>query len=654
MSRYRLWFWGCFVLFFAGLAVASQLALALVAEADEVGPSMTQLGQLSIEQLENVEITSVAKRPQPLSQAAAAVFVITAEDIRRSGATSLPEVLRLAPNLEVARINAFTYTISARGFNSPESSNKLLVLIDGRSVYSPLGGTIFWQGIDVPLADIERIEVISGPGGTLYGANAVNGVVNIITKSSAGTQGLLASMGAGSEDSGMYVRYGGALQGFATYRAYVKAFHRDDTDPVSALDMTQDSFSGAQAGFRLDGGVGRETFTVQGDLFGNRVKDSYEKLWGGDMLARWGHAFDDGSSLSVQAYWDKSDRDAVLLQDRLQTYDLQAQHTFSLGASQQIVWGGEFRVWREALFSQSPFHFLNPSATLTLGNAFAQDDIALSENLKLTVGTKAEYNSYSGLDVLPNVRVAWEPRKDTLFWAAISRAVRTPSRIDRELIAPGILIAAPHFGSEQLTAFEAGYRGEILSKVSLSVSGYYNDYNDLRSDQYAVPDIFPVQLQNHLNAKTYGVEVWGTYSPADWWRLRAGFNSFQRSLSLDPQATDLTETQTAGQDPPYQAQLRSEMNFGSDWELDLDLRNVAHVKTPALVSFVPQIYRTVAVTPSYTEADARVGWRFASGLELSLDGINLLHSRHLEFNDPSSYPPRSIQRSVFVTLKAAL
>lgn len=643
----------CLIFSAAGLSVAVWLNAASPALADDT-PSMNDLGQLSIEQLGNLEVTSVAKRPQPLNEAAASIFVITAEDIRRSGATTLPEALRLAPNLEVARINAFTYAISARGFNSPESSNKLLVLIDGRSVYSPLGGTIFWQGVDVPLADIERIEVVSGPGGTLYGANAVNGVINVITKSSADTKGLLVNAGAGSEDDRLYARYGGALADFATWRAYVNTFRRDDTDPVAALDDTKDSFSAIQGGFRMDGGIGAEVFTVQGDIFANRVKDAYEKLWGGNLLGRWAHQFDDGSALSVQAYWDKSDRDAALLQDRLQTYDLQAQHTFGFGDFHQIVWGGEYRMWREALYSESPAHFAKPSATLTLANAFAQDDIALADNLKFTLGMKAEYNSYSGLDIMPNVRLAWKPSSDVLFWAAVSRAVRTPSRIDRELIAPGILIAAPNFASEKLNAFEVGYRGQILTNVSLSVSGYYNKYNDLRSDQYTPATLFPIQLQNHLNAKTYGVEVWGTYTPTGWWRLRAGFNSFQRSLSLDPHANDLIETQTAGQDPPYQAQLRSEMNLGADWELDLDLRNVAHVETPTLVSLSPETYRTAVLVPSYTEADVRLGWHFAPGFELSVDGRNLLHGRHIEFNDPSSYPERYIQRSVFVNLRSAL
>ncbi|MBV9062171.1 MAG: TonB-dependent receptor [Alphaproteobacteria bacterium] len=638
----------------AGLAFAGLLTSTLAAAGDS-GPSMSQLGQLSIEQLEDLEVTSVAKRPQPLAEAAASVFVITAEDIRRSGALDLAEALRLAPNLEVARINAFTYAISARGFNSPESSNKLLVLIDGRSIYSPLGGTIFWQGIDVPLADIERVEVISGPGGTLYGANAVNGVVNIITKSSADTQGLFVGLGGGTETDGLLIHYGDALPDFGTYRAYLRAFHRNDTDPVSALDTTHDSFNALQGGFRTDGTIGGDTLTLQGDGFYNRVRDSFEKLWGGNLLARWNHPLDDGSSLSVVAYWDLNDRDAPLLQDRLQTYDLQAQHTFSLGDAHQIVWGGEFRVWREALFSQSPFYFAKPWATLTLGNAFAQDDIALTDRLKLTAGVKAEYNSYSGFDILPNLRLAWQPAKDTLFWAAVSRAVRTPSRIDRELIAPGFLLPAPNFRSEKLTAFEAGYRGEIFPKLSLSISGYYNDYNDLRSDQYwLVGNALTVQLQNHLNATTYGAEIWGTYTPLEWWRLRAGFNSFQRSLSLDANTNDLAESQTAGQDPPYQAQLRSEMNLGTDWELDLDLRHVAHVKAPQLVSLFPQIYQTAVTVPSYTEADARIGWHFAPNFVLSVEGLNLLHNRHIEFNDPASYPPRYIKRSFFVNLRAAL
>jgi iron complex outermembrane recepter protein len=609
-------------------------------------PSLSQLSQLSIEDLENVQVVSVSKRPEPLSGAAAAIYVISGDDIRRSGATNLPEALRLAPNLEVARINAFNYTITARGFNSPESSNKILVLIDGRSVYSPLASTVFWQGIDVPLADIDHIEVVSGPGGTLYGANAVNGVINIITRSSKDTQGLMVDAGAGTADRQATVRYGGELGDLGTYRVYLDGFNRSDTPRVLAADTARDGFDGLQGGFRMDGGAAQDSYTVQGDIYGNRVTDAYEKLWGDNLLARWGHQFDDGSDLSVMAYWDKDDRDAPALKDRLETYDLQAQDTISFGADHKVIWGGEYRVWQEALYSSDAFFFAQPRATVTVGNIFAQDEITLSDSLKFTLGLKAEDNSYSGLDLLPNGRLAWQAAPDTLFWAAISRAVRTPSRIDRELISPGVLIAAPNFESEKLTAYELGYRGRILPQVDLSVSTYYNNYTDLRTDGLTAGGL-PIQLQNNLRATTYGVEAWADYGVTDWWRLRAGFNTVHKDLHLVPGATDISIFQSAGQDPPYQAQLRSEMNISPDWEFNADLREVAHVERP----FTPV---TVILVPSYFEADARIGWRVMDSLEISIDGYNLLHGRHLEVYDPSSYDPHYIERSVFLNIRTGL
>jgi iron complex outermembrane receptor protein len=627
-------------------AVLTAGLLCAPAFADDA-PTMTQLGQLSLEELANLQVTSVSRRPEPLSGAAAAIYVITADDIRRSGATSLPEALRLAPNLEVARINAFSYAITARGFNSPESGNKLLVLIDGRSIYSPLASTVFWQGMGVPVANIERIEVISGPGGTLYGANAVNGVINVITRASKDMQGLTVDAGAGSADRSGTVRYGGLLGDFGTYSAYMSGFNRSDTDRVSPADKTKDGFNGLQGGFRMDGSAGSETYGVQGDIYGNRVTDAFEKTWGGNILARWGHQFDDGNTLGVTAYWSKDDRDAPFLRDRLETYDLQVQDTLSMGDSHQIVWGGEYRLWNEGLFSADAFFFARPRGSVSVGNVFVQDEIAVMDNLKLTLGVKAEDNSLSGFDILPNARIAWQASPDILFWGAISRAVRTPSRIDRELQATGILIPAPQFESEKVTAYELGYRGQILPDLTLSVNGFYNQYRDLRSDQFTPTVILPIQLQNHLNATTYGVEIWGDYTISDWWRLRAGYNSLHKDLRLDAGANDFSFFQSAGQDPPYQAQLRSEMNIGSDWELDATVREVAHVERPGLGT-------SVILVPSYFEADLRIGWHILNSLEISLDGYNLLHNHHVEVNDTSSYPERAIQRSVFVNIRTTL
>ncbi|HEY2070646.1 MAG TPA: TonB-dependent receptor [Rhizomicrobium sp.] len=605
----------------------------------------TDYSHLSIEQLENVEITSVSKRPEPLSQAPAAVYVITAEDIRRSGKTSLPEVLRLAPNLEVARMNAFGYAITARGFNSPESGNKLLVLIDGRSVYSPLASTVFWQNLDIPLSTIDRIEVVSGPGGTLYGANAVNGVINIITRNSAEAQGLSLRIGAGPDDQSATAQYGTSLGENTTIRFHLKTFNRANTDPVSSTDFSKDDWQGTQGGFRLDSHDGSETYFLEGSAYGNQNRETFiEKGWGENLTGSWTHAFSGGSTLVVSGYYDNALRTEPVAKDETTTYDIQAQHTTSFGWNDVFIWGGEYRVWDEAFYSLVPFTFAKPRTTISLGSLFGQDELPIASDLKLTVGLKAEDNSYSGLDLLPNIRLAWQQSQHTLFWASVSRAVRTPSKIDRELEDPGLLLPSPEFRSEKLTAYEAGYRGDFSDQISLSASLFFNHYNDLRSDDLVNGVTLPIMLENGIAGNTYGVEIWGDYKVTDWWKLSAGFNWLHKDLHVKPGHNDISLGQSEGQDPAWQAQLRSQMNISDDWEADIMLRAVDRVTRPFTNG-------QLELVPSYIDGDARIGWHITDTTELSLSGYNLLHRHHLEANDPSTYAPRYIDRTYFVNLR---
>lgn len=599
--------------------------------------TVEDLRQLSIEDLANIEVTSVSRRAEPLNRAPAAVYVITAQDIHRSGASSIPEALRLAPNLTVARLNAYNYAITARGFNSPESANKLLVLVDGRSVYSPLAATVFWESVDVLLADVERIEVVSGPGGTLWGANAVNGVINIITRHTRDTQGFLVEAGAGNIDRYGTVRYGGKFGEQGTYRIYATGFDRPSTDRVIQDDITTDAFHGIQGGFRLDLADGDDAYTLQGDLYRNETDYLEASLYGGNMLGRWTRQLGTGSSLELQAYYDKKVRDYFVAMDSLETYDIQAQHNVMLGQNHNFVWGGEYRLWRSNFVSESLFHLADPEATLSVSNIFAQDEIALRPDLTLTLGLKIENNSYTGLDYLPNARLAWQLNDNHLLWSAVSRAVRTPSRIDRELEAPGVLLPSPGFRSEKLTAYEIGYRGQPTPRTSLSVSAFYNLYDDLRTTG-STAGWLPLVLDNDLEGETYGVEAWGSYDVNDWWRLRAGFNWLHKDLRLKPGSDDFSNMQTAGQDPVYQGQLHSEMSLAPGLELDLRLRRVGRV-------FPSQV-------PAYTELDAHLGWHLSPSLELSLYGSNLLNARHLEVNDPPTSLPRYIGRSFHVRLRA--
>lgn len=616
-----------------GIAAAAAASFGWSAAAQTI----EDLGRLSIDDLAHIQVTSVSRRPEALNSAPSAIYVITAEDIRRSGATSLPEALRLAPNLEVARLNAYNYAVTARGFNSPEASNKLLVLVDGRSVYSPFAATVFWESVDVLLEDVERIEVISGPGGTLWGANAVNGVINVITHHSRDTQGTMVSAGIGSDDRDGAVRHGGRLGDNATYRVYASGFDRSDSQPLSSADMVEDAFRGYQAGFRVDAGQAGEEVTLQGDLYRNHTEFLDQTLFGGNLLARWTHRFAETSSLQLQAYYDRKVRDYAIATDAVETYDVQAQHNFRLGQRHQIVWGGGYRLWRSRFDSYVPFGFEDPTASLWVGSGYVQDEVRLAENLKLTVGLKVESNNFTGAELMPSVRLAWMLDPKHMVWGAVSRAVRTPSRIDRELSAPGLFAAASNFQAEDLVAYEVGYRGQPAAGASLSVSLFYNVYDRLRTT-VLTGGTPPLTFGNDLEGSTYGLEAWGSYSLASWWRLRAGGNAIGKDLRVKDGVVDLSNKQAAGQDPSYQAQLRSEMTVAPGIDIDLALRRVAHV-------FPTQV-------PAYTELDAHLAWQVTPNIRLSLHGFNLLNERRLEVDNPATSPPRYTGRSVYARLRA--
>jgi len=606
--------------------------------------------QLSIEELANVAITSVSRRPEPLAQAPAAVFVISAEDIRRSGAINLPEALRLAPNLEVARINGFSYTISARGFNSTSSANKLLVLVDGRSVYSPLASTVFWENLDVPLADVARIEVVSGPGSTLYGANAVNGVINIVTKDARETQGALLDATAGTSDMKVMARYGFVPWDGGSVRLYGQVSHANSTSPLSALDTSRTDWARNQGGFRLDQKWKGDSLTLQGDIYANSEPATESKRNRGyNLTGRWSRALESGSSLEVQVYTDESAQIVPgQLREQLDSFDLQVQHNTALWWNDTFIWGGEYRHSKEAIYSSTAF-FANPVTHLDIENLFAQDSFRLFDDLKVTTGIKIENSSFSNVDFMPDLRFSWAVTDNHMLWASVSRAVRTPSKIDRELESPGVLLPSPRFHSEKLTAYEAGYRGQPLADLSLSVSLYYNLYDDLRTTFYQPVTVMPFQLRNGITGDNYGTEAWAKYAVTDWWRLSAGANWLQRTEHLKPNRVDFTFGQSLGQDPPYQTQLRSEMNLLEDWEFDSALRSIGHVEARDATTG-----NTKVLVGAYTEMDVRVGWHATKTTEISLQGFNLLHARHIEFNDPQSYAPQYVPRAFMLNLRQSL
>ncbi|MEO8342211.1 MAG: TonB-dependent receptor [Gallionella sp.] len=498
--------------------------------------SAADLSHLSLEELTNVQISSVSKRLEPIKGAPAAVYVITREDIRRSGATSIPEILRLAPNLQVARVDASQYAISARGFNST-TANKLLVLIDGRSVYTPLFSGVFWDVQDVLIENIERIEVISGAGGTLWGANAMNGVINIIRNKSGNTQGGQVTVGVGNVEKGGSARYGGKLGDDGNYRIYAKKFNRDNTTRANGSDV-QDAWHTGQIGFRTDWSVARDALMLSGDTYQGSIDQAVnddKQISGGNLLARWTRALDAAGALQVQTYYDHTRRIYPgIFGESLDTYDIEAQHSVQWGKNQYIVWGGGYRYARDTVTNTALLAFLPSDKTLTLASVFIQDEITLAERLKLILGTRMEHNNYTGLESQPNIRLAWKPNDQTLWWAAISRAVRTPSRIDREFFVPG---SSPYttfgggadFQSEKLTAYEIGYRTEPSARTSLSISTFYNVYDRLRSlEPTATTTIF----SNMMEGDTYGIETWGSYGIYDWWQIKAAYTYLKKICGL--------------------------------------------------------------------------------------------------------------------------
>lgn len=593
--------------------------------------------RMSLEDLANIEVSSVLKKPEKLSDAAAAVYVITHEDIRRSGYTSIPEILRLAPNLQVSRVDSSQYAITARGFNST-AANKLQVLIDGRSVYTPLFSGVFWDVQDVMPEDIERIEVISGPGGVLWGSNAVDGVINIITRSSRDTQGALLSVGGGNLESGIAARYGGKLGEDTTFRLYAKGFDRDNTETRSGADV-HDSWDKQQLGFRLDSANGSDKFTLQGDAYDGSIDQAVsddKTISGANLLGRWNRALEGGDNIQVQAYFDRTRRDYPgTFSEELDTYDIDAQHHFQGGKNHDIVWGGGYRLMQDQVDNSAFLAFLPTDRRLSLANIFAQDSIALSQRLKLTLGAKLERNSYTGLEFMPNVRLAWKLNDRSLLWSSISRVVRTPSRIDTEFFvpanAPFLLVGNEDFESEKLTAYEIGYRADPTSNVSFSISTFYNVYDELRSVELSAGGGLPFILGNKMEGNTYGVEMWGNYRVTDWWRLSAGYNYLKKELDVKSDSTDTTSVRDSETDPRHQFSLRSSMNLAHNVELDIALRSISRLSS----SDVPQ----------YSALDARLGWRVSKDVEVSLAGFNLLDGRHPEFG---SLPARSeIERSVY-------
>ena len=598
------------VLFLASAAVGAQTM------------RVADIADLSIEELGNIQITSVSRHAERLSDAPAAIFVITREDIRRSGATRLPEALRLAPNLEVARVSASSYAISARGFNNT-IANKLLVLIDGRTVYTPLFSGVFWDAQDVMLEDVERIEVISGPGATLWGANAVNGVINVITRRASDTQGAFAYAQGGNLERGAGARYGGA-EGNVSYRAYGRVFDVFNTSTANGATLS-DGWSKGQAGFRADWGTTANGFTLQGDGYRgslDQVTDQNAHISGANLLARWNRDLAGWGSLQVQANVDQTERDIPgVFGEHLNIFDFEFQHGLKAIGGHRLTWGGGYRYGYDHVSNSAVLAFLPANQRMRWANVFAQDEIALQENLRLTLGAKLENNYYTGTEPLPSARLAWKLEPQRLVWGAVSRALRAPSRIDRDLftivqLPAGLtpLNGGPDFVSEVVKVFEIGYRDQPLPQATYSISLFHNIYDKLRSVEPAPGG--GVVLGNKMEGTGDGLEAWGSYQAARSWRLSAGGFFLRQRLRLKPDSGDTLGVSAAGNDPAHQWLLRSSFDLPNRTELDIGVRRVGALPNPSV--------------PAYTAADIRFAWRLLRELEIALVGQNLFASSHAE------------------------
>jgi len=583
------------------------------------------LADFSIEELARVTVHSVSRQPTPLADAPAAIALITGDDIRRSGATTLPEALRLAPNLQVAELGGQGYAVTARGLSS-RLENKLLVMIDGRSVYSPLFSGVYWDSQDVLMEDIDRIEVISGPGATIWGANAVNGVINIITRPASATQGAYASASVGAQGRREAVRYGGKLGNGAAYRVYGQHARGDGAD----------DWHRAQAGFRVDwDGAGRR-FGVSGDAYrGNVGQDSFGgiDIAGANLLARMETRLAGGAALRLQAYLDHTERDDHDLgAQRLDTADLDAQLDVNVHKDHLLSVGGGLRSSHDRIANRG-LVFTPSGRTLRWANLFAQDEWTLAPGLRLSGGVKFEHNSYTGLETLPSVRLAWTPRSDTLLWSAASRTVRAPSRLERDLAIPAgartalegagagalanIMDASDDFVSETAQVLELGYRAQPAAAWSWSATLFYSDYDRLRTLEPGVGASGGAAFRNLGHGNARGLELASRWQVTPGWRIDGGAVVQRIRTGAAAGSRDLLTAAGLAADPSYYWTLRSAHTLSRRIRADLALRRVGGLDQP--------------IVSAYTELNVRLAWQVSRQLELALSGRNLLHAGHVEY-----------------------
>lgn len=654
----------------SALATALMLCPAGHAAAmQDVASATGALKRLSIEELMDIEVTSVSRTAETLSSAAAAVSVVTNEDIRRSGATTIPEALRGVPGLHVARRNSNSWAVSSRAFSSI-NTEKLLVLSDTRSIYTPLLSGVSWDVQDYLMEDIERIEVIRGPGASLWGSNAVNGVINITTKHARNTQGALLSATVGTEEQGSAAaRYGGKFGESGFFRVFGQFSERDATFHPDAV--SSDDWRIGHAGFRADWDASSsDALTLQADLYRANIGqfapavnvigrpgptgDLEVHASGGNMLGRWRRQLAPDSDLQLRAYFDRTHRDDPSFHDDLDTIDLDFQHRYLLAGRHEILWGLTYRYTDNSNRGKGVFAVAPEDSRDHLIGGFAQDQFALADDLRLTVGTKLEHNDFSGFEVQPTVRLAWDIARGHNAWASVSRAVRVPTRLERDVLVeatpPGsnpraVLLGNEDFDAEELLAYEVGYRWQALDVLAFDLALFHNRYEGLASLELGTPTLdpasgvitFPVMNLNLNDGRSEGAELLATFSPRASWRLIASYSYVH--LDIQPHGTDENRGEfLEGTTPRHQFSLRSLLDLPGGLQLDAQFRHSTELERQPEIVSGPGI-------DAYSELDLRLAWQASEQLELALVGQNLLHDRHVEFGTPEARG--EIERGVY-------
>ena len=627
---------------------------------------------LPLESLMNIVVTSVSKKEEKISEAAAAIHVITNEDIRRAGATSIPEALRLAPGIQVSQITSNKWAISTRGFTD-QLATKLLVLIDGRSVYTPLFSGVNWDVHDTLIEDIDRIEVIRGPGGTLWGANAVNGVINIITKKAKDTTGTMLTATYGNLERGAAAgRKGGKIGENLFYRTYAKHFNRDEMETLTG-EGANDAWHMSQAGFRTDWDKSsQDSFTFSGDTYygeqdrklslpslsGSFVdtRVGEEQRGGGNLLGRWNRKIDEDSETSLQMYFDYIRRDnPETFEQRRLTFDVDFQHHLALDARNEFIWGVGFRRVADHLTGTIHLDIQPDGRSDNLWNAFLQNKYAvIPEELFVTVGSKFEHNNYTGFEYQPNVRMAWLPHENQTVWAAASRSVRTPSRAEDDIsiivanLKPGFIRWQGNrdFESEELMAYELGYRIQPNRDLFFDVALFFNDYSNLRSFETSSPFIdssitgvpphlvVPIPFGNNAYGETYGFEIASNWNVRKNWELSAAYSFITMDLHLKDGSSDTIAQLDENKTAKNHFNLRSHLQLPHNVELDNTVYytdNLSAIKIPGFIRF-----------------DSRLGWTVVEGFDLNLVGLNLFDDRHQEFSAPLHSQATEIRRSFYL------